>query len=47
MSATPPLPFSDYIVFVDETGDHGMTSINRVSGQNCGATPAGRSSSAG
>jgi hypothetical protein len=29
MSATPPLPFSDYIVFVDETGDHGMTSINR------------------
>ena len=24
MSATPPLPFSDYIVFVDESGDHGL-----------------------
>lgn len=23
------MPFSDSIVFVDETGDHGMTSINR------------------
>lgn len=29
MSVTPLVPFSDYIVFVDETGDHGMTSINR------------------
>jgi hypothetical protein len=29
MSHAPPAPFSDYIVFVDETGDHGMTNINR------------------
>ncbi len=29
MSANTPTLFSDYIVFVDETGDHGMTNINR------------------
>lgn len=29
MNHPAPEPFSDYIVFVDETGDHGMTNINR------------------
>lgn len=29
MTAPTPSQFSDYIVFVDETGDHGMTGINR------------------
>jgi len=29
MSLATPQPFSDYIVFVDQTGDHGMTNINR------------------
>ena len=28
MSALQPAAFSDYVVFVDETGDHGMTNIN-------------------
>jgi hypothetical protein len=28
MSLVPSGPFSDYIVFVDETGDHGMANIN-------------------
>jgi hypothetical protein len=27
-AATTPLPFSDYIVFVDESGDHGMAGID-------------------
>lgn len=25
---TPPVPFSDYIVFVDESGDHGLATID-------------------
>jgi hypothetical protein len=29
MTAPAPIPFSDYIVFVDETGDHGTTNINQ------------------
>src|ERR1035441_3165150 len=29
MSAQTPTPFSDYIVFVDETGDHGTANINQ------------------
>jgi hypothetical protein len=29
MSHATPLPFSEHIVFVDESGDHGLTSINR------------------
>ena len=27
-AATPPLAFGDHIVFVDESGDHSLTSIN-------------------
>jgi hypothetical protein len=26
--STPADTFSDYLVFVDESGDHGMTNIN-------------------
>ena len=29
MSNQAPTPFSDYIAFVDETGDHGMANINQ------------------
>jgi hypothetical protein len=29
MTHSTPASFSNYIVFVDETGDHGLTSINR------------------
>lgn len=29
MSTTSPDTFSDYLVFVDESGDHGLTAINR------------------
>jgi hypothetical protein len=29
MTGPSPTRFSDFIVFVDETGDHGMTSVNR------------------
>lgn len=29
MNQSPPVEFSDYVVFVDETGDHGTANINR------------------
>jgi len=29
MSLLPPATFSDYLVFVDESGDHGLAAVNR------------------
>lgn len=28
MNSPPAIPFGDYLVFVDESGDHSLTSIN-------------------
>ena len=29
MSSNLPMTFGDYLVFVDESGDHGLTAVNR------------------
>jgi len=29
VNSNPPTPFGDYLVFVDESGDHGLAAVNR------------------